>query len=88
METTIFLIAGAGLIRHGVLIELTVDCAVTNARFAPLHGLPVALFPFDDARCTTQIRALVTSCIRKMPQARRASVCGSAAGRCAPAPIR
>ena len=35
--------------------------AVTNARFASLHGLPVALLPFDDARSTTQIRALVTS---------------------------
>lgn len=35
--------------------------AVTNARFAALHGLPVALWPFDDARSTTQIRALVTS---------------------------
>jgi hypothetical protein len=34
---------------------------VTNARFASLHGLPVALLPFDDARSTTQIRALVTS---------------------------
>jgi hypothetical protein len=33
---------------------------VTNARFAPLHGLPVALLPFDDARSTPQIRALVT----------------------------
>ena len=28
--------------------------AVTNARFASLHGLPVALLPFDDARSTTQ----------------------------------
>jgi hypothetical protein len=35
--------------------------AVTNARFTSLHGLPVALLPFDDARSTTQIRTLVTS---------------------------
>jgi hypothetical protein len=34
---------------------------VTNARFAPLYGLPVGLLPFDDARSTTQILALVTS---------------------------
>jgi len=61
---------------------------VTNARFAPLHGLPVALFPFDDARFTTQIRALVTSGIHNKPPLRWASVCGSAAGRSAPAAIR
>jgi hypothetical protein len=35
--------------------------AVTTAQFAPLHGPPVALFPFDDAHSTTQIHALVTS---------------------------
>jgi hypothetical protein len=35
--------------------------AVTNARFASLHGLSVALLSFDDARFTTQICALVTS---------------------------
>jgi hypothetical protein len=34
---------------------------VTNARFASFHGLPAALLPFDDARSTSQIRALVTS---------------------------
>jgi hypothetical protein len=34
---------------------------VTSARFASLHGLPVALLPFDDAHSTPQIRALVTS---------------------------
>lgn len=28
--------------------------AVTNAQFAALHGLPVALWPFDDARSTSQ----------------------------------
>ena len=27
---------------------------MTNAPFAPLHGLPVALLPFDDARSTAQ----------------------------------
>jgi hypothetical protein len=35
--------------------------AVINAQFAAFHGLTVALLPFDDARPTTQIRALVTS---------------------------
>jgi len=34
---------------------------VTNARFAALHGLPVALLPCDDARSAPQTRALVTS---------------------------
>ena len=34
---------------------------MTDARVAPLHGLSVTLLPFDDARSTTQIRALVTS---------------------------
>ncbi|HEV2328389.1 MAG TPA: hypothetical protein VGY56_06330, partial [Verrucomicrobiae bacterium] len=34
---------------------------MTNARFASFHGLPVAPLPFDDARSTPQIRALVTS---------------------------
>ena len=32
--------------------EAPFGIAVTNARFAALHGLPVALFPFDDARST------------------------------------
>ena len=36
--------------------------------------------PLDDARSTSQIRALVTSGIRNVPHERRASVCGSAAG--------
>lgn len=54
--------------------------AVTNARFAALLGLPVALLPFDDARSTTQIRALVTrGAFAGMPRVRQASVCGSAA---------
>jgi len=35
--------------------------AVTNARFAALHRLPVARLPLDDARSTPQNRALVTS---------------------------
>jgi hypothetical protein len=35
--------------------------AVTNARFAAFHGLPVVRMPYDDARSTSQIRALVTS---------------------------
>jgi hypothetical protein len=36
--------------------------AVTNARFATLHGLPVGPFPpLDHARSTSQKRALVTS---------------------------
>ncbi|MGB7768749.1 MAG: hypothetical protein WBN22_07830 [Verrucomicrobiia bacterium] len=35
--------------------------AMTSVRFASLHGLSVALFPFDDARSASQIRALVTS---------------------------
>jgi hypothetical protein len=57
---------------------------VTNARFASLHGLPVALLPFDDARSTTQIRALVTSgnCIGRSSGGLPSAVGG---GRCAPA---
>ena len=66
--------------------------AVTNARFAPLHGLPGRpCHPLDRARSTPQARALVTRHERAfagMPKARRASVCGSAAGRCAPAAFR
>ena len=64
------------------------NVAVTNAQFAAFHGLPVALSssrrrPFHFAN-----RTLVTSGIATVPQARRASVCGSAAGRFAPAAIR
>jgi hypothetical protein len=50
---------------------------VTNARFASLHGLSLALLPFEDARATPQIRALVTSGIcfdrrrGKLPSAAR-----------------
>ena len=56
---------------------------MTNARFASLHGLPVALLPFDDARSTTQIRALVTSgnCIGRSSGGLPSAVGG---GRCAP----
>jgi len=53
---------------------------VTNARIASFHVLLVVRMPTDHARSTPQNRALVTSCIRFMPQARRPSVCGSAAG--------
>ena len=42
----------------------------------------------DDARSTSQIRALVTSLHGAGPQEQRASVCGPAAGRCAPTAIR
>jgi len=53
---------------------------VTNARFASLHGRPVA--PSPSRRCPfhSANRALVTSGICNVPQTRRASVCGSAAG--------
>lgn len=59
--------------------------AVTNARLALLHGLPVVPAtprrrPFHSAN-----RALVTSLHGAGPQERRASGCGSAAGHCAPA---
>ena len=65
------------------------DSAVTNARFASLHGLPVGPFPpLDHARSASQTARSSRASIRKMPQLRRASVCGSAAGRCASAAIR
>ncbi|MGA2179124.1 MAG: hypothetical protein ABSH15_06035 [Verrucomicrobiota bacterium] len=51
-------------------------------------GLLVAHLPFDHACSAPQKIALVTSYICGLPQQRRASVCGSAAGRCAPAAFR
>ncbi|HEY3855144.1 MAG TPA: hypothetical protein VGO67_12185 [Verrucomicrobiae bacterium] len=55
------------------------NIAVTNARFASLHGLPVALSPFDDAHSTSQTA-----------RSSRASGLPSVAPRrdVAPAPIR
>ncbi len=53
--------------------------AVTNARFAALHGLPVAPSPLDDARSTPQTACSSRASIREVPHRRRASVCGSAA---------
>ena len=59
--------------------------AVTNARFAPLDGLPVVPVPLS----TTPVllhkpRARHEWAFAGMPRVRQASVCGSAAGRCAP----
>ena len=54
--------------------------AVTNARFASLHGLPVALSPSRRRPLRFTNRALVTSLHGAGPQERRASVCDSAAG--------
>ncbi len=54
--------------------------AVTNTRFASLHGLPVAPLPFDDARSTSQTARSSRACIAQNPRPWRASVCGSAAG--------
>ena len=54
--------------------------AVTNARFASLHGLLVAPSPSRRRPFHSANRALVTSLNGAGPQVRRASVCGSAAG--------
>ena len=61
---------------------------VTNARFASLHGLPVALLPFDDARSTPQIRALVTSEHLHCASNAAGFRLRLGGGRCAPAAIR
>jgi hypothetical protein len=55
------------------------ESAVTNARFAALHGLLVALFPLADARSTPQIARSSRAAMVLAAQQRRASVCGSAA---------
>ena len=54
--------------------------AVTNARFASLHGLAAAPYPSRRRPFPFSNRALVTSLHGAGPQERRASVCGSAAG--------
>ncbi len=65
------------------------DFAVTNARFTPLHGLPVGPVPLS----TTPVplrkpRARHEWAFAGVPRVRQASVCGSAAGRFTPAAIR
>ena len=64
-----------GRIPHASLLEP----AVTNARFASLHGLSVAPSPSRRRPLRFSNRALVTSLHGAGPQERRASVCGSAA---------
>jgi len=54
--------------------------AVTNARFASLHGLLARPCPpLDRARSTSQTVRSSRASIRNEPQEWRASVCGSAA---------
>lgn len=60
--------------------KLAENAAVTNARFASLHGLPVAPSPSRRRPFHSANRAIVTSLHGAGPQTRRASVCGSAAG--------
>jgi hypothetical protein len=54
--------------------------AVTNAPFAPLHGLLVVPVPLQPHPFHYENRALVTSGNQNWPNNRLASVCGSAAG--------
>lgn len=65
-----------GRIPHASLLEP----AVTNARFASLHGLPVAPSPSRRRPFHFTNRALVTSLHGAGLHEQRASVCGSAAG--------
>jgi hypothetical protein len=66
-----------------------VHYAVTNARFASLHRLPVASSPLSTAPVPLRKpRARHEWAFAGMPQTRQASVCGSTAGRSAPAAIR
>ena len=53
-------------------------CAVTTARFAALHGLPVAPSPLDDARSASQTARSSRAC---MVQGRRSGGLPSAARR-------
>ena len=56
------------------------DYAVTNARFAPFHGLSVVPSPSDHARSTPQTARSSRAASAMCRMQRRASVCGSAAG--------
>jgi hypothetical protein len=40
-----------------------IESAVTNARFASLHGLPVVRMPPDDARSASQIARSSRACM-------------------------
>lgn len=70
---------GLKLNLSGIVHPLNIDSAVTNARFASLHALPVAPSPSRRRPFRFSNRALVTSFHIAVPHQRRASVCGSAA---------
>jgi len=76
----------AGIFLKLVLEGRQLQSAVTNAPFAPLHGPPVALLPFDDARSAAQTArssraAIITHRMSgRLPSAARRR-------RCVPAPF-
>lgn len=57
----------------------SITTAVTNARFASLHGLPVAPYPSRRRPLRSQIARSSRAAFAGLPQTRRASACGSAA---------
>ena len=63
-------------------------CRDQRAVLLRCTGCPSPHPPLDDARSASQTARSSRASIGRMPQGRRASVCGSAAGRCAPAAMR